>query len=297
MSRLRMQVLGGLLLAGGGRTLHIANSCRPVLGYLLTHRQRNVSRVELAENLWADQHGEQARRCLSTALWRLKRSLHQGQGLIALHGEDVSFDWATPLWVDCVAFERRFAPLVRREPHALTVSDLARLERGARLYQGDYLAGMDHDWAWLERQRLRNLYCDGLYLLVAGHAAAERWSQVLRWARCLARAEPLREDVHRYLMLAHARTGNRASAIAQYRECERVLAAELNVPPMPETQQLFQDIAHASAIGLPPPAANPTHPLDDVRRRIRRVRKVLSTSERQLDKALEALTAQRKPTR
>jgi DNA-binding SARP family transcriptional activator len=289
MTRLRVHALGGLTLACVKRVIPVANSCRPVLGYLLTHRQRNVSRVELAEALWADQPGEQARHCLSTALWRLKRATGAASALICVHGEEISVDWTTALWVDCVAFELRVALLLRRQPDSLGIADLSRLERAVRLYRGDYLAGMDQEWAWIERQRLRTLYCDGLYRLITGHAAARRWSEVLHWGRCLTRVEPLREDVHRLLMLAHARTGNRASAIAQFRECERVLAAELGVAPMPETARLHQEIASSGDTGLG--ALSPATPLHwyEVRRRIGRVRKALAASQRQLDQALDTL--------
>jgi len=56
--------------------------------------------------------------------------------------------------------------------------------------------------------------------------------------RRLNQEEPLREDVHRLLMLAYAHSGNRAKAVAQYRQCEHILDKELGVAPMPETQEL-----------------------------------------------------------
>ncbi len=293
MSRLRVEALGGLSVAAPrGRRLPIAGSCRLILGYLLTNRQRRVPRLELAETLWADHKVEQARRCLSTALWRLKRSTGAAADLLAFHGaDDVSFNLAT-LWVDSVALELRVAPLVRRKPETLTRDDLARLERGVRLYRGDYLAGMEQEWAWLERQRLRNLYCDGLYKLVAAHALASQWRQVLHWGRCLSGQEPLREDVHRLLMLAHANTGNRASAIAQYRHCERALSEDLGVAPMAETRQLYRELVSktVSRSATPQPSTAPA--LDHLRRRINRVRRVLVASQRQLDQALDALAAQ-----
>ena len=290
MSRLRVHLLGGLtVVARGGRVLPIAGSCRPVLGYLLTNRQRHVSRVELAETLWSDREGEHARRCLSTALWRLKRSTGTNASLVAFHGADeVSFNWTAPAWVDSVALEMRLAPLLRLKPEALTRRDLGRLEHGAQLYRGDYLIGIDQEWAWLERQRLRNVYCDGLYQLIMAYAAASEWNQVLEWGRRLSREEPLREDVHRHLMVAYTNTGNRASAIAQYRQCQRALAADLGVEPMAETQKLYRDLLRTTtAQTAPEPVAPPA--LEKVRRRIGRVRRALAASQRQLDQALDSL--------
>src|SRR5438552_3133742 len=145
MSRLRIRVLGGLtVFAGRSGPLPIAGSCRPVLGYLITHRNRPVSRVELAETLWADHDGDHARHCLSTALWRLKKLTSSGPSLLALQGPDeVSFNWVASAWVDSIALELRVQPLLRLKPDALTHENVGRLQRGVRLYRGDYLRGID----------------------------------------------------------------------------------------------------------------------------------------------------------
>lgn len=286
--RVRVEAFGGLAVFGAGRhPVAIAGSCRPILGYLLTHRRRRISRAELAETLWSDFDGNQARRCLSTALWRLKKSTGSGMPLLNFPGaEEVSFNWA-PAWVDSVAMELRVEPLLRLKPATMTAIETGRLQRGLRLYRGDYLVGIDHEWAWLERQRLRNLYLDGLYHLTLAHAAAADWHLVLEWGRRLNREEPLREDVHRLLMRAHAFAGNRALAIAQYQLCRDLLRADLAVEPMPETQELYRSLVSAETTPAAPPPA--TTPLASARRRIARVRRALALSQKQLDGALEQL--------
>ncbi len=292
MLRLRVEALGGLTVFGThGASLSIAGSCRPIIGYLLTHRRRRISRAELAETLWADHDDARARRCLSTALWRLKKSTGDGTPLLTFQGpEEVSLNLA-PAWVDAVAMELRIEPLLRIKPAALTRHQTARVQRGVRLYRGDYLVGIDDEWAWLERQRLRNLYLDGLYHLTLAYAAASDWPRVLEWGRRLNREEPLREDVHRLLMRAHGHTGNRALAIAQYNLCQRVLRADLDVEPMPETQELYRLLMTEAvpATEAAPPSAAAVTPLAHARRRIARVRRVLASSEKQLAQVLEQL--------
>jgi DNA-binding SARP family transcriptional activator len=290
--RLRVEALGGLTVFGAhGASLPIAGSCRPVLGYLLTHRHRRISRAELAETLWAEHDGNHARRCLSTALWRLKKST--GAPLVTFQGaEAVSFNWQAPAWVDAVAMELRVHPLLRVKPETMTAQEVRRLQRGVHLYRGDYLVGIDDEWAWLERQRLRNLYLDGLYHLTLAHAAASDWPRVLECGRRLNRDEPLREDVHRLLMRAHAHSGNRALAIAQYQACRDALRAELGVEPMPETQELYRSLALAPEIASAP-AVPARPPARAARERIARVRRVLGLSQRELDQVLDLLDPRR----
>ena len=291
MSRLRVRVLGGLtVFVTPGAALPIARSCLSVLGYLITYRNRCISRIKLAETLWPNHDNEHARRSLSTALWRLKKATGSGPPLLTFRGGDeVSFNWEAPAWVDSVALELRLQPLLRLKPDALKRDALSRLQRGVRLYRGDYLIGIDDEWAWLERQRLRNLYFDGLYHLTLAYAAMSDWVRVLEWGRHLNLEEPLREDVHRLLMRAHASSGNRAKAVAQYRQCQAILHTELGVEPMAETQDLYhQLIASNAPETLPPPSAAP-EPLLRLRRRIARLRRVLVSSEQQLDQAIDYL--------
>jgi DNA-binding SARP family transcriptional activator len=248
MPHLRLQVLGGLIVTTGATgTVQVPASCHTILGYLIAHRRRRVSRTELAETLWAQKGGDQARRCLSTALWRLKRSIPSGPPLLSFRGaEEVSLNWLGPIWVDSVVLELRALRALRSEPSALGDAEIRRLQRGLRLYRGDYLTGIDDEWATLERQRLRNLYLDGLYHLTAAYAAGFKWAGTLECGRRLNQEEPLREDVHRLLMLAYAHTGNRAKALSQYRHCERILDSELGVTPMPETQELHRQLMRST---------------------------------------------------
>jgi len=248
MSHLRLQVLGGLVVTVGATgTVRVPTSCHAILGYLIAHRRRRVSRSELAETLWHRNSGDHARRCLSTALWRLKRSTGSAPPLLSFRGaEELSLNWAGPIWVDSVALELRVTRLRRIAPGALGDAEIGRLQRGVRLYRGDYLVGIDDEWAVCERQRLRNLYVDGLYHLTSAYAAASKWAATLEWGRRLNQEEPLREDVHRLLMLAYAHTGNRAKAAAQYRQCERILDSELGVAPMLETQELHRQLMRST---------------------------------------------------
>ncbi|NRF65721.1 hypothetical protein HLB44_01855 [Aquincola sp. S2] len=299
MSRLRITLFGGVSLAvPGPRVLPLAASCRPLLGYLLTQRRRAVPRLEVAELLWPGQDSDSARRCLSTALWRLKQCIGSGPPLLAACGcDDLALNDGARVWVDAWAFEQRLAPLLRRDPDTLAPAELARLERGLRLYCGPYLAGIDAEWALIERQRLRSLYCDALYQLTLACVARAQWARALAWGRLLAREEPLREDVQRTLMLALAHTGNRAGALAQYREHAQRLARELGVEPMAETRALYQRLAQAGDVAtapatapapaLPPGAADSA--LGAARRRIGRVQRVLAASQLQLEAALQSL--------
>ncbi len=54
--------------------------------------------------------------------------------------------------------------------------------------------------------------------------------------------DPLHEPAHRALMRLYAQNGSRNAALRQYRECARILAAELQIGPDAETEALHAQI-------------------------------------------------------
>ena len=70
-------------------------------------------------------------------------------------------------------------------------------------------------------------------------ALARRWLEL----------DPLHEPAHRALIRLYARSGDRAAALGQYRECVRTLSRELGVPPLAETTRLYEAISEGTLEG------------------------------------------------
>jgi DNA-binding SARP family transcriptional activator len=69
------------------------------------------------------------------------------------------------------------------------------------------------------------------------------YAQSLACGQQIVQLEPLREEIHRELMRLYVASGERALAVRQYERCQAILAAELGIPPMEETQELYVQIA------------------------------------------------------
>jgi DNA-binding SARP family transcriptional activator len=300
MPRLRISLLGGLKLSyGRGRTVDLAASCRPILGYLLLQRRREVSRQELAGTLWTDVDDHSAHRCLSTALWRLKQTAGLRHDLVQSRSPDsIAFARHVLGWLDIVAFEYRIRPCLDISPSDLDARAVHRLGLALDLYQGDLLPDIQEQWVLVERQHFQTLHREGLYQLTCAHFAARRWSHVLLYGHRLSVLEPLREDVHRLLMCCYAEMGNRAKAIEQYRICQEELSSELGVKPMAETQALCREILPQSteAGTMAPLAPTGAPPFSLASERIRRARRAIRASDLRLAETLELIGhAQRRP--
>lgn len=225
------------------------------MGFLLTSPGAIASRSRLAGALWPDQPEESARRCLATALWRLKSSMPGVRCPVTVEGDRVGLKLDSEIWVDARAFEMRVKPIVERPTGQFDARLRMRLRRAIRLYRGEFLADHQQEWVAPERERLRCLYLDALYALADADASAGDWPSAVVVARHLCAAEPLREDAQRLLMNAYAESGNRALALRQYAGLVETLGTELGVDPMPET------VALAKRLGWAAPCPSPATPL------------------------------------
>jgi DNA-binding SARP family transcriptional activator len=96
--------------------------------------------------------------------------------------------------------------------------------------------------------RLRRLYADGLSALADLRAERGDGAGAIDALERLVRAEELREDAHRRLMLALARAGARDRAVRHYERMVRLLRDELDAAPEPETVALYDRIRHAETV-------------------------------------------------
>ena len=157
------------------------------------------------------------------------------------------------------------------------------------LYSADLLEGFYEDWALQERERLRLVYLSCLARLMQHHARQNAYQQGLQYGQLILRHDPLREEIHRQVMRLHWRAGERDRAVRQYYVCREILAAELAIPPMPETEALFAQIVAGSSDDPSAPQPSTAQPaadgLQDVLRSIADVSARLEAARRDLNKA------------
>src|SRR3546814_6029558 len=101
-----------------------------------------------------------------------------------------------------------------------TAGDQDSLVRAVELYRGEFLAGIEVDSEvfneWLQQTRAwyREQVEAILARLLALQEQAGAQESAIRTARRILALDPLREDMHRWLMRAFAASGQRTSALA-----------------------------------------------------------------------------------
>ena len=237
---------------------HPSRQVAHLLAYLVLGGRGTYERDELADLFWGDQGMERARRSLSTAVWRLRKTIEpepvpHGTYLATHGGEALGFNWESRHRIDVIEFESVLDRHLSVPPQRLGRADATALADGLALYRGDFLSGGRIGWALTERERLAERYLDGLSHLMRHKFYVGEYQQGIQIGQRILERDPLREDIHRDLMRLHVRAGHRSRAIRQYRDCSDVLERELQIAPDAETRNTYDEIRR----GDPQAAAEP----------------------------------------
>ncbi len=147
------------------------------------------------------------------------------------------------VWLDAEIFESLVAEGCAQQRRQCWDEALRCYDEARRLYRGGYMAEDIYDDTFaLQRERLREIRLGMLAGMAECHAACGRYAEAVQACRNALVHDPCRESVHRALMSHLVRLGQTDSAVVQYHQCERVLARELAVEPMPETRSLYRRI-------------------------------------------------------
>ncbi len=248
---LALGCLGRLRLSADGAELpwRPVRRGRALFQYLVAHRRRSVARDELADVFWPGSSPSAARNCINTSLSILRSGLRDvlGDLPVVVHREGAyTLEPGLDLTVDAEEFEAAAAQGDRRR-HAGDVEGAAReYRRAAGLYRGDLFEDDPYeDWMAVRRRYLRETHLTALGDLADCEAALGDPSAAIALCRQALLLDPEREDVHRRLMAAYLRVGQRAQALRQFELCADALRRRLRAAPSAETQALHERIRRA----------------------------------------------------
>jgi DNA-binding SARP family transcriptional activator len=211
----------------------------------MTQPGYRVTMDALMALLWPDDDADVARHKVHVAVSALRNSLNQGLrsivggGYILCKNGVYQLSPAVSLTTDI----EQFLAMYQHGRQSSGAEAITWYERACQLYSGPFLLeDLYADWSVARREQLNQCFetmCHALtshYLDIGHHEKAEQWARaVLKENRC-------NEEAHRQLIHIYIVQGRRSEAIRQYQSCERILAEELGVPPMPETIATIRDI-------------------------------------------------------
>lgn len=222
-----------------------------ILRYLVAQPRHRESMDALVEALWPGDDPDVTRHKLHVAISALRRSLNgeyarqRGMGYLLCENGSYQLNPAVPIHIDA----EEFVTLYRAGEHLGGTAAIPKFEAACRLYRGPFLPeDLYADWSIIRREQLTQTYLVMCTALATHYLAINRPEDAAHWARAILEENRCDETAYRQLMRAYAGQGRRSEALRQYQRCERVLAEELGVQPMPETKTLFGAILRGEAL-------------------------------------------------
>jgi DNA-binding SARP family transcriptional activator len=251
LATLRIYVTGRISLEHGETLVEerdlAGRQGRLALAFLVSERQRPVTKEELTSVVWPDAPPREIETALSAILSKLRTALKKAvpAAIVEVRSGTIQLRLPPDTWIDL----EHAANSVDEAEGALRVNDA----RGAWghavalviIARRPFLPGEEASWIEGRRARLRSLLVRGLSILSQITAANGEHALAVQYAGEIVELEPFQETGYRHLMQMHARMGNRGEALRVFAKCRELFRDELGADPSQETERVFLEILRA----------------------------------------------------
>ena len=208
-----------------------------LLGYLIIHRDKVVSRDRLAQTMWPDRPESSGRNNLRRLLHRIRQQLPDADKYIRSTSHSISWISSPDVYIDVAEYEAilkdfdqpaAIQALVQNPPPAL-------------------MPGMTEDWVIEAETRFRQLWRNGLELTADLCVVKRQIDGAVEAVSRLLDENPLDENFYRRLMQLHMQLDNRPAAVMVYYRCVQTLRDSLGIPPSAQTRDLHSKLLMVDA--------------------------------------------------
>ena len=221
---------------------------RLAFAFLVSERQRPVTKEELAGVVWGDAPPREIETALNAILSKLRSALKKAnvaRSAVDVRSGTVQMRLPADVWIDLEhaanAIDEAEGALRSGNTrgawsHAVALVIIARRP---------FLPGEEASWIEARRLRLRSLLVRGLHILSQITAINGEHALAVQYATEIVDLEPFQETGYRHLMQMHAGMGNRGEALRVFGKCRELFKEELGADPSQETERLFLEILRA----------------------------------------------------
>ncbi|MBU4352840.1 MAG: tetratricopeptide repeat protein, partial [Nanoarchaeota archaeon] len=209
---------------------------RNLFFYFLDEPQA-VTKEQVGIEFWPDLSPSQLKVRFKNNIYRLRRAL--GQDTIFFENDLYQFNRNLDYDYDVEAFKAQIAQATASQDIR---ERIACYRTAAALVKGPYLEDMDAAWAQFEREQLNQEYLSALLNLGELYRESGDLPRALQTCQRAITQDACLEEAYRQAMRIYAAMGDRAAISRQYQACKEALESELDVPPSPETEELYKSL-------------------------------------------------------
>ncbi len=211
-------------------------AARDLFFMLLVHSE-GMTREEISVIFWPDASQDEAKFRFKNTVYRLRRAV--GKNCVLLDQDIYRFNDKLDYEYDVELFLKENA--LANQAHD-TMLKLSHFREAIKNYRGDFLSEIDETWAINSRECLKQNYLNILLQVSEIYLDLSNYDLALEYCQRAMDEDNLLEEAYRQAFKIFAATGNRAALVRQYQRCVEVLEKEINAPPSPQTQALYESL-------------------------------------------------------
>ncbi len=232
-----------------------SDKARALLAFLIVEPNRPHSRSMLAGLLWPDLPQESANANLRSVLSNLRKIFRQNAPtappLLITDHHSVQLNPAIEVDCDLHNFRSQVA--------------IGDLTQAAGTYSGPLLEGFSigsepfDDWLQIYTEAIHQEMLQALHTLTTECIYRGEFNKAMEYAHRHLALEPASEEAYQQVIYLLGLTGQRSAALAQFKQCKRMLRKELSVEPSANTNKLVRAIRDGETLSRPviPPSLRP----------------------------------------
>lgn len=204
------------------------------LFFLLLAHPEGLNKDQIGLYFWPDAPPNEIKFRIKNTIYRLRHAV--GKDTISFQDEYYTYNHTLDYEYDLENFQAEIAQAKKAKDPTIAIT---HMENAISHYHGPFLPELDDDWVASAREHLQQNYLGILIQLAEYHLTEKNFPRALSYCQQALTADSCFESAHRMLMRIHAAQGNRAGVVRQYEQCKSILMKEIEVPPSPQTQELF----------------------------------------------------------
>jgi len=207
------------------------------LFFFFLYRQEAITKEQVGAELWPETRDIQSLKIrFKNEIYRLRRAA--GRDVIVFDDEYYRFNRDLVYEYDVEAFDSHIQRAHKIEDSNIRIE---HLQKAVDLVQGNYLAGLEADWAIPERERLGRTYISALEELAYLYLNTNQLERCLSICRLAIKSDRFHEAIYQLEMRAFAALGDRSAVARRYHACKTALQ-DLGIPPSGETELIYRQL-------------------------------------------------------
>jgi LuxR family maltose regulon positive regulatory protein len=200
---------------------------------ILAH-PNGLTKEEVGVLFWPDAAPSELKSRFKNSIYRLRSALHPD--VILFDNEIYRFNPAFDYEYDVEQFLNK---VVEGDAATNRTQQASAYKAAVATYGGLYLPDIDGEWIWVAREQLRRTFTTTVLTLAQLQFDARDYRAALQSCQRAFEDDPCLEEAHRLAMRIYAAMGNRAAVARQYELCNQALRQEIDLPPSPQTEELY----------------------------------------------------------